>query len=111
MVSKEAWVSLFPFMCGIVARNPLKQNFYSVFPQSASVLDPVMVLRYSLLHPLVKRVNVVVFCVSGNKGLWSLQNPKSLTAPPRMVRAHPDPNVIAMADSVLGDDLSMLKDG
>ena len=110
MVSTDSWKSLFPFMCGIVARNLRKKTFYQVFPQRASVLDPVMVARHSLLHPSVKRVNVVVFGVSGNKGLWSLQEPKSLTASPRMVRSPPDPNAIAIAESVLGGDLRMLKD-
>ena len=109
MVSKESWLSLFPFMCGVVARNPRKKTFYQVFPQRASVLDPVMVMRAGLLHSTVERVNVVVFGVNGNKGLWSLQEPSSPTAAPKMIRTAPDPNTVAMAKNVFEDDFNQLK--
>jgi len=107
-VSKDSWKSLFPFLCGVVAHNPRKKSFYKVFSMQASVLDPGEVERFGLLHPDVRRVNVTVFCVSGNKAHWELMEPVSMTATPRMVRQPPKPDVVELADKVFSGDFSQL---
>jgi hypothetical protein len=110
-VSKDSWKSLFPFLCGVVAHNPRNKSFYKAFPMQVSVLDPGKVERMGLLHTDVSRVNVTVFCISGNKAHWELEAPASAVALPRMVKQPPKADVIELADKVLAGDFSGLNTG
>lgn len=107
-VQKEYWPSLKAFLCGCAGANPKDHMLYQPFFTEIKIPDPVLIDRYSLLHPGIPQIPVTVFCIESNTDRWELAPPIQATGLYHIVRKPPRAETIELAKTVLAGDLGAL---
>lgn len=106
-VRHEDWHNLWTFLCGTAIADREQHKYREVFSGDVSMVDPVLIERFSVFQTPMSRIPVTVFCIDGNDARWEVSAP-TLLEPARFVQRPPRAEIIAKAAMVLDGDVSKL---
>ncbi len=108
-IRKEYWDSLLGFLGGVATVDHKKKLYAQTFAGDIQILDPVLVERFSFLHPTIQPITVTMFCADTNKDRWEIRPAVTMAARPCFVRVDPRPEVVEMGRAVLSGDIAQLQ--